>query len=55
MPCAGGVTYVSINCGLGYSGCTELMDAIRHDTRLRLAANTRWNGADVQLYELLAP
>jgi hypothetical protein len=50
-----GVTYVSVNCGLNYPGCGELMDAMRHDTRLRLAANTRWMAHPVQLYEVLAP
>jgi hypothetical protein len=50
-----GVTYVSVNCGLYYPGCGELMDAMRHDTRLRLAADTQWNGHTVQLYEVLAP
>jgi hypothetical protein len=50
-----GVTYVSVNCGLYYAGCGELMDAMRHDTRLRLAADTQWNGHTVQLYEVLAP
>jgi len=50
-----GVTYVSVNCGLYYPGCGELMDAMRHDTRLRLAADTQWNGHTVQLYEVLPP
>jgi hypothetical protein len=31
------------------------MDAMRHDLRLRLAADTQWNGHTVQLYEILAP
>jgi hypothetical protein len=46
---------VTVNCGLYYPGCRELMDAMRHDTRLRLAADTQWNGHTVQLYEVLAP
>ena len=50
-----GVKYVSVNCGLIYPGCPELMDAMRHDTRLRLAADTQWNGHTVQLYEVLPP
>ena len=49
-----GVKYVSVNCGLIYPGCDEIMDAMRHDTRLRLAADTQWNGHTVQLYEVLA-
>jgi hypothetical protein len=50
-----GVTHVTINCGLGYPGCDELVDATQRAPRLRLSANTRWMGAPVQLYELLAP
>jgi hypothetical protein len=50
-----GVTYVSVNCGLNYENCRELMDAVRHDRRLRLAADTQWNGHTVQLYEVLPP
>jgi hypothetical protein len=50
-----GVTYVSVNCGLNYDGCGELMAAMRHDTRLRLAADVQWNGNPVQLYEVLPP
>ena len=50
-----GVKYVTVNCGLYYPGCRELMDAMRHDRRLRLAADTQWNGHTVQLYEVLAP
>jgi hypothetical protein len=50
-----GVSYVSVNCGLNYPGCRELMDAMRHDKRLRLSADTQWNGHPVQLYELLPP
>jgi hypothetical protein len=50
-----GVKYVSVNCGLIYPGCRDLMDAVRHDTRFRLTADTQWNGQTVQLYEVLAP
>jgi hypothetical protein len=50
-----GVTYVSVNCGLHYPGCHELIDAMRKDTRLRLAVDTQWNEDTVQLYEVLAP
>ena len=50
-----GVKYVTVNCGLNYPDCHELMDAMRHDLRLRLAADTQWNGHTVQLYEILAP
>jgi len=31
------------------------MDAMRHDTRLRLTADGSWNNQPVQLYEVLAP
>jgi hypothetical protein len=50
-----GVRYVSVNCGLVYPGCQELMYAMRHDTRLRLTSNVQWNNNTVQLYEVLAP
>jgi hypothetical protein len=50
-----GVTHVTVNCGLGYVGCDELMEAMRRARRLRLAAATEWNGQPVQLYEVLAP
>ena len=50
-----GVRYVSVNCGLVYPGCQELMDAMRRDTRLRLTSNVQWNNNTVQLYEVLAP
>jgi hypothetical protein len=50
-----GVRYVSVNCGLVYHGCQELMDAMRKDTRLRLTSNVQWNSNTVQLYEVLAP
>ena len=50
-----GVTYVSVNCGLYYAGCGELMAAMRHDTRLRLVSDASWNDQPVQLYEVLAP
>ena len=50
-----GVTYVSVNCGLNYANCGELMDGMRHDTRLRLTSSVRWNDHTVQLYEVLPP
>jgi hypothetical protein len=50
-----GVTHVSVNCGLGFAGCDELMEAMRRARRLRLSLDTQWNGHPVQLYEVLAP
>jgi hypothetical protein len=50
-----GVTHVTVNCGLGYSGCDELMEAMRRARRLRLVAATTWEGFPVQLYEVLPP
>jgi len=50
-----GVTHVIVNCGLGFAGCDELMDAMRRARRLRLLADTAWQGYPVQLYELLPP
>jgi hypothetical protein len=50
-----GVTHVTVNCGLDYPGCDELMAAMKTARRLRLIANATWLGQPVQLYELLAP
>jgi len=50
-----GVTHVTVNCGFNYTGCNELMDAMRRARRLRLAASTEWRGFPVQLYEVLPP
>jgi len=50
-----GVTHVTVNCGLGDAGCSELMDAMQHARRLRLVASTDWGDVPVRLYELLAP
>ena len=50
-----GVTHVTVNCGLGFAGCDELMEAMRRARRLRLLADTAWEGSPVQLYELLPP
>ena len=50
-----GVTHVTVNCGLGYAGCDELMEAMRRARRLRLVATTAWRGFPVQLYEILPP
>ena len=50
-----GVTYVTLNCGLGYPGCDELMNEMKRARRLRLSADVIWMGRPVQLYEILAP
>jgi hypothetical protein len=50
-----GVTYVTLNCGLGYPGCDELMNEMKRARRLRLSAEVIWMGRPVQLYEILAP
>ena len=50
-----GVTYVSVNCGLNYPGCDELMEAMRRNKRLRLTVDSRWMDHAVQLYEVLGP
>jgi hypothetical protein len=52
---ARGVTHVSINCGLLYPGCTELLGAMWTSPSLRLIADTQWNGQPVQLYEVARP
>ncbi|HEY3158307.1 MAG TPA: hypothetical protein VGJ78_05030 [Vicinamibacterales bacterium] len=54
-----GVTYVTVNCGVGTFlsplECGVLMNAVRHDIRLRLTSSVQWNGHTVQLYEVLPP
>jgi hypothetical protein len=50
-----GVTYVSLNCGLGYGRCDELADAMRRSKALRPTAEGRWMGQPVQLYEVVPP
>ena len=54
-----GVTYVTVNCGVGTflspQECGVLMNAVRHDVRLRLTSSVQWNGHTVQLYEVLPP
>jgi hypothetical protein len=48
-----GVTHVTVNCGLGYPGCDETAALMRRSKDLRLVIDTRWQGAPVQLYELI--
>jgi hypothetical protein len=50
-----GVTHVTVNCSLGYAGCTALEATARQSDRLRLIAETPWRGRAVQLYGLSAP
>jgi len=50
-----GVTHVTINCGLEFPGCDELLATTKAARRLRLIANATWLGQPVQLYELLPP
>jgi len=50
-----GVTHVTVNCGLMYPGCTELLHETRFKQSLRLITDTTWEGQPVHLYELTAP
>jgi hypothetical protein len=50
-----GVTHVTVNCGLDFPGCGELLATTKAARRLRLIANATWLGQPVQLYELLPP
>jgi hypothetical protein len=50
-----GVTHVTVNCGLDYPGCSELLDEMRSSPSLRLVADTQWLGHPVQLYEVAGP
>jgi hypothetical protein len=49
-----GVTHVTVNCGLGYPNCGETVRLMSQSKDLRLIADTLWQGAPVQLYELIA-
>jgi len=49
-----GVTHVTVNCGLGYPYCGETVRLMSQSKDLRLIADTLWQGAPVQLYELIA-
>jgi hypothetical protein len=49
-----GVTHVTVNCGLGYPSCGETVRLMSESKDLRLIADTLWQGAPVQLYELIA-
>ena len=50
-----GVTHVTVNCGLDYPDCNELLDEMRRSPYLRLVADTQWLGHPVQLYEVAGP
>jgi hypothetical protein len=50
-----GVTYVTVNCGLGYGGCEEISEAMRRSRALRLTVDGSWMGHTAQLYEVLPP
>jgi hypothetical protein len=47
-----GVTHVILNCGLGYQGCEETQTLLRQSTDVRIVRGARWEGAQVELYEL---
>lgn len=50
-----GVTHVTVNCGLRYVGsedCETIIARIRRTPGMRLVADTLWEGARVELYEL---
>jgi hypothetical protein len=50
-----GVTYVSVNCGLGYPDCDQMRAQMRRRKDLRLTSSGEWNGHPVELYEVVAP
>jgi hypothetical protein len=50
-----GVTHVTVNCGLYESGCREIMALARQSPKMRPIAETRWQAAPVQLFELTGP
>jgi hypothetical protein len=46
---------VTVNCGLMYPDCTELLHETRFKQSLRLITEATWEGQPVHLYELTAP
>jgi hypothetical protein len=47
-----GVTHVTINCGLHYPRCDELLNTMEQSPLLRPIVRTAWEGAPAALYEL---
>jgi hypothetical protein len=47
-----GVTYVTVNCALGYAGCDSILASTRRSDRLRLIADAPWRGGMVQLFRV---
>jgi hypothetical protein len=47
-----GVTHVTINCGLHYPRCDELLNRMEQSPLLRPIERTEWEGAPAVLYEL---
>jgi hypothetical protein len=52
---AHGVTYLTVNCGLGYEGCEETLRRMRQSPSLRLLDDATWEGHAVDLFELAGP
>jgi hypothetical protein len=49
-----GVTHVILNCGLGYAvPCEDMRQMMRGSPDLRIIRDTKWQGGQVELYELL--
>jgi hypothetical protein len=47
-----GVTHVTVNCGLGFGECADIMNRTRQSPDLRLIKETSWQGGPVALFEL---
>lgn len=48
-----GVTHVTINCGLGYSGCARALRLARRSPELRLLDDETWEQGAVALFEIV--
>jgi hypothetical protein len=50
---AHGATHVIVNCGLRYPGCDEDRAVMRRSKGVRLVGDVVWEGAQVELYEIV--
>lgn len=48
-----GVTHVTINCALEYTGCSRMRTRMAASPELRLVAEADWEGQPVRLYEIV--
>jgi hypothetical protein len=47
-----GATHVTVNCRFYGARCARVLDGLDRDDSVRLIASTKWEGAQVRLYQL---